>query len=97
MVPASALLRWLGLAAGPCTAALGLYAFLAEADQLPLGGRAQDAGRGRMDGGLVDHGGPADRGHGVPAASLFPPPGIADMEATRRPMRNSVNFLFLGG
>ena len=38
VAPASALLRWLGLAAGPL-AALGLYAFLAEADGLSEAGR----------------------------------------------------------
>jgi sodium-dependent dicarboxylate transporter 2/3/5 len=38
VTPASAFLRWLGLAAGPL-AALGLYAFLAEADGLSEAGR----------------------------------------------------------
>ncbi len=95
MVPASALLRWLGLAAGPL-AALGLYAFLAEADGLSEAGRRTLCAAAWMALWWITEALPIEATALLPLC-VFPLLGIADMEATAAPYANPVIFLFLGG
>ncbi len=87
--------RWLGLAAGPF-AALGLYAFLEDADGLSEAGQRTLAAAAWMAVWWITEALPIEATALLPLC-VFPLLGIADMEASAAPYADPVIFLFLGG